>query len=191
MKCLEETVHVRFAQEVELLRRRDGSDGNDAWRNQECPDKPTIQSSSRPENLAPAQEATSWTHLFKGQISEQWVKRQRDHIGNKATKKNDALNWATTVIEHFLTRWFKVWDQRHLDCHGHDCQGRANKLKDVAFREIAHLCTFEEAVPEEIRWLFQTPLEECLHWPLFRQRAWISNWENIIKKECAAQMETW
>jgi len=29
-----------------------------------------------------------------------------------------------------------------------------------------------------------------MHWPLFRQQAWISNWENIIKKECAAQMET-
>jgi len=63
-------------------------------------------------------------------------------------------------------------------------------LKGVAFLEITHLCTFKEAVPEDIRWLFQTPLEECLHWPLFRQQAWIGNWENIIKKECATQMET-
>jgi len=38
-------------------------------------------------------------------------------------------------------------------------QGQANKLKDIAFREIAHLYTFAEAVPEDIRWLFQTPLE--------------------------------
>jgi len=63
-------------------------------------------------------------------------------------------------------------------------------LKDAAFREITHLCTFAEAVLEDIRWLFQTPLEQCMHWPLFRQRAWISNWENVIKKECATQMET-
>jgi len=48
----------------------------------------------------------------------------------------------------------------------------------------------EEAVPEDIRWLFQTPLEECLHWSLFRQRAWINNWESIIKKEQATQIVT-
>jgi len=141
-------------------------------------------------NLAAAQEAIGWTHLFKGRISKQWIDRQQDHIGNKATKKNNALNWATTVIDYFFTQWFKVWDQRNLDRHGHDYQGQANKLKDVAFREITHLYTFVEAVSDDIRWLFQTPLEECRHWPLFRQRAWISNWENVIKKEHATQMET-
>jgi len=60
----------------------------------------------------------------------------------------------------------------------------------MAFREITHLCTFAEGVPEDIMWLFQTPLEECMQWPLFRHQAWIDNWENIIKKEHAAQMET-
>jgi len=116
-------------------------------------------------NLAAAQEAIGWTNLFKGRISKQWIKRLRDYIGDKATTKNNALNWATTVIGYFFTQWFKVWDQRNLDPHGHDYQGRANKLKDAAFREITHLYTFEEAVPEDIRWLFQTPLEECLRWP--------------------------
>jgi len=141
-------------------------------------------------NLAAAQEAIGWTHLFKGQISKQWIERQRDCIGDKATKKNNALNWATAVTDYLFTQWFKVWDQRNLDCHGHDYQGRANKLKDVAFREITHLCAFKEAVSEDIRWLFQTPIEDCLHWPLFRQRACISNWENIIKKDYDTQLET-
>jgi len=120
-------------------------------------------------NSAAAQEATGWIHLFKAQISKQWIDRQRDRIADKATTKNNALNWATTGIDHFFTQWFKVWDQRNLDCHGHDHQGRVNKLKDAVFREITHLCTFAEAVPEDIRWLFQTPPEECMHWPLFRQ----------------------
>jgi len=38
-------------------------------------------------NLAAAQEAIGWTHLFKGRISKQWINRQQDHIGDKATKK--------------------------------------------------------------------------------------------------------
>jgi len=132
---------------------------------------------------------SGYRNLFKGWISKQWIDRQRDHIGDKATTKNNTLNWATTVVDYFFTQWFKVWDQRNLDRHGHDYQGRANKLKDITFREITHLYTFAEAVPEDIRWLFQTPLEECMHWPLFCQRAWISNWENVIKKEYATQME--
>jgi len=84
-------------------------------------------------NLAAAQEAIGWTNLFKGRISKQWIERQRHHIGDKATTKNNALNWATTVIDYFFTQWFKVWDQRNLDRHGNDYQGRANKLKDMAF----------------------------------------------------------
>jgi len=90
-------------------------------------------------NLGAAQEATGWIHLFKGRISKQWINRCRDLIGDKATTKNTALNWATTATDCFFTQWFKVWDQRNMDRHGHDCQGRANKLKDVAFREITHL----------------------------------------------------
>jgi len=43
-------------------------------------------------SLAAAQEATGWTHLFKGWISKQWIKRQRNCIGDKAAKKNNALN---------------------------------------------------------------------------------------------------
>jgi len=74
-------------------------------------------------NLAAAQEAIGWIHLFKGRISKQWINRQQDHIGDKATTKNNALNWATTVIDYFFTQWFKVWDQRNLDRHGHDYQG--------------------------------------------------------------------
>jgi len=105
-------------------------------------------------NLATTQEAIGWTHLFKGRITKQWTERQRDCIGDKAAKKKNALNWATTAIDCFLAQWFKVWDQRNLHCHGHACEGHANKLKDAAFREITHLCTFEEAVPEDIRWLF-------------------------------------
>jgi len=48
-KRLEETVFVRFTQEVELLRHRDWSGGDDACWNQERPDETTVQSSSRPE----------------------------------------------------------------------------------------------------------------------------------------------
>jgi len=102
-------------------------------------------------NLAAAQEAIGWTHLFKGRISKQWIERQCDYIGDRATKKNNALNWAATVIDYFFTQWFKVWDKRNLDRHGHDHQERANELKDVVYREITHLYTYEEAVPDEIR----------------------------------------
>jgi len=45
--------------------------------------------------------------------------------------------------------------------------------------------TCEEGVPDDIKWLFQT--EECLHWSLYRMPAWISNWENVITKDCATQ----
>jgi hypothetical protein len=146
--------------------------------------------SSNLQNIAAAQEAIGWIHLLKGRMSKQWVARQRDHIGVNSTKKKNALNWATQVIDYFYTQWFLVWDQRNLDRHGRDHQERTNKLKDQAYREMSHLYSFETTVPDDLRWLFTTPLEECLQWPLFRMRAWISNWNNIITKEYATQLET-
>jgi hypothetical protein len=146
--------------------------------------------SSELRTIAAAQEAIGWTHLFKGRISKQWIARQRTHIGDNSTKKKNAMNWATQVIDYFYTQWFKVWDERNLDRHGKDYQEQANKLKDQAYREMTHLYTFEPTVPDDIRWLFITPLEECLQWPLYRMRAWISNWETIITKEYATQLET-
>ena len=53
-------------------------------------------------NLAGAQEAIGWTHRFKGRISKQLIERQHDYIGDKATRKNNALNWSTTVIGYFF-----------------------------------------------------------------------------------------
>ena len=138
-----------------------------------------------PRNIAASQEAIGWINMFKVWMSKHSIERQRDCIGGKAVKKNNALNWRITMIDYFFSQWFKVWYQRNLDRHGHDYQGRANKLKDVAYREITHLYTFKEAAPEDIRWLFQTPLEECLQWPLCCMRALISNWENVIRKDYA------
>ena len=80
-------------------------------------------------------------------------KTEHDHIQLETRQKNNALNWASTVMDCFFAQCLKVWDQRNLDHHGHDHQQRANKLKDAA-------C--EEAVPDDIRWLVQTPAEDCL-----------------------------
>jgi len=73
--------------------------------------------------IAATQEAVGWTQLSKGRMSRQWIKRQCEHIGDKATTKTNALNWATAVIDYFFTQWLKVWDQRNLDRHGHDVSG--------------------------------------------------------------------
>ena len=140
-------------------------------------------------NVAAAQEAIGWDHLFKGRMSKQWVERQAEYLGATATTKNNSMTWATSVIAYFFTHWFKVWDERNLDRHGRDYQERSNKLKDTAHREMAHLYTFEMYMPNNMRWIFGTPLEECLQWPLFRMRSWISNWETIIEKEYATQLE--
>jgi len=70
----------------------------------------TVQPFRMPQevrNTAAAQEVVGWIHLFKGRIYKQWIERQRDYIGDKATEKNDALNWETTVIDYFFTKFFK------------------------------------------------------------------------------------
>jgi hypothetical protein len=140
--------------------------------------------------LAAAQEAIGWINLFKGRMSKQWIARQREHIGTRSTNKKNAMSWATKVIDYFYTEWFKVWDERNLDRHGRDFQEQSNRLKDRALREMGHLYSFADHVPDDIRWLFSTPLEDCLQWPLYRMRAWISNWETIITKAYATQLET-
>jgi len=59
-------------------------------------------------NTTAAQTTIGWIHLSKGQISKQQIERQIEHIGATATRKKNALDWATTVIDYFLNQRFKV-----------------------------------------------------------------------------------
>jgi len=68
---LKETVHVRFAQEVELLRNRDRSDGIMEMMIAGVKSALMRQPFRVPHdlrNLVAAQEAIGWIHLFKGWI---------------------------------------------------------------------------------------------------------------------------
>jgi len=178
---VKETVHVWFAQEVGLLGHRDGSDGNAAFWSQERLDATTIQSASQPEEPSRSPRG----HRLDSPVQRldlQAVDQKTAQLHwRQGCQEEQCPELANTVINCFFTQWFEVWDKRNLDCHGRDYQGGANKLKDIEFREITRLCTFEETFPEDIMLLFQTPLEVCLHWPLFSQRAWISNWEKDFK----------
>jgi len=175
-KWLEETVHVRFAHEVVLLRHRDRSDGNDAGRSQECPDETTFQSASRPEEPG----GNPRGHRLDSPVKKVGSPSsgQTDSEITLATKSpRRTMPWIgqpqwSAASSHSGLRFGNrgIWTVMGMT----HCQDHANKLQGVAFREITHLHPFKEAVPEDIRWLFQTPLEECLHWPIFRHRAWIA-----------------
>jgi hypothetical protein len=140
--------------------------------------------------LAEQQSAIGWTNLLRGRMSKQWIERQRQHIGSSATKKKNALTWATTVIDFLFKEWHKIWEQRNLDRHGKDYQEQSNRLKDQGMREMNHLYGMAAALPQDRQWMFNTPIEECLSWPLHQIRAWISNWKNIIEEAYATQLET-
>ena len=101
------------------------------------------------------------------------------------------MTWATKILGFLLEGWLKAWEERNLDRHGRDAATKSQIATAKIHSELAHLYSFRNEVPQDLQWLFSTPLDECIQqWSLRRMRAWISNWTNIITKDYATQLET-
>ena len=81
--------------------------------------------------------------MFKGRISKQWIERQREHIGARATSKNNALNWATTVIDYLFTQFLNSETNIPKDGYGGTIENRAKFLLQL-LEKVRNAIGFEK-----------------------------------------------
>jgi hypothetical protein len=83
-------------------------------------DNNTIKSSPDLRHSIEAQEKIWWDQMMKGRIAHQWVQTQKEAMGDTATKKKNALTWATDMVALIFEQWLQLWKIRNEDRHGRD-----------------------------------------------------------------------
>ncbi|CAB9499667.1 expressed unknown protein [Seminavis robusta] len=145
----------------------------------------TIQEDPSWDTLKQAQDAIGWHHLLKGRISKQFSQEQDRYLNMKktATKRNNGLTWLTGLIDIIYKEWWKLWDMRNQDRHGHDMRTKSQAKKAQAIRQLTQFYeAYQQEVPEHLEWLFQIPLESRmqLNTPVIIQ--FLNTWEPVLQE---------
>ena len=143
-------------------------------------------------SLAAQQEAIGWNQLFCGRIATAWGQHQHKHLGNKITEKNNGQTWSNKVTKLLLEQWLEMWWERNGDRHGRDHASRQQAKREQAQREVEQLYKLKEDIEDQYKWIFRIPLEQKLTSATHVLRAWINNYEPILRRsvEYQTRLET-
>jgi ribonuclease HI/predicted RNA-binding Zn-ribbon protein involved in translation (DUF1610 family) len=148
----------------------------------------TIEGTPDTRQIIEAQESIGWDQMIKGRIAKEWILHQKEAMGATATKKKNALTWATEMISLIFEQWLKLWKIRNEDRHGRDKATRKAAERKQAIRELRQMYEDHEQTQEE--WILQRPLEEQETKTTYTIRAIISNYTPVLKGSHQTQLET-
>jgi hypothetical protein len=147
-----------------------------------------IGSTPETQSIIEEQEKIGWEQMIKGRISKKWIKAQEEEMGDNATKRKNALTWATEMISLIFEQWLKLWKIRNEDRHGRDTATRKAAEREQAIRELSQM--YEDHEQTQEGWILQRPLEEQRKKSTYTIRAILSNYIPVLKGSHQTQLET-
>lgn len=149
--------------------------------------------SSTPETqpIIEEQEKIGWNQMIKGQIANKWIQAQKEAMGETATKRKNALTWATDMVSLIFEEWLNLWKIRNEDRHGRDKATRKAAERKQAIRELENM--YEDYGGQgqlEGAWILHWSLEEQKSKSTYTIRAMISNYIPVLKGSHQTQLET-
>jgi hypothetical protein len=133
------------------------------------------------QGLADAQQAIGWDQLLKGRLSWKWNQIQQHHLGTAATKKDNGLTWATTIIDVIYKQFWILWELRNTDRHGRDAITKAQAEHRQAIRELTQLYDLKHRTAPHHQWILEPDLVTRLSWNSSYMRAWINTFRPILE----------
>ena len=153
-------------------------------------DKSTIAIPDSVVHIAEAQSAVGWDQLLKGRLASEWMKHQKEYLGERSTDRKNANTWATGIITTIFQQWLDLWKLRNGDRHGRDYKTQAEAAKQQAVREIEQLYEYKGQLLPQHEWILATPLEQQRSKRTYVLRAFISNFGPIIEESYKTRLET-
>ena len=123
-------------------------------------DTTTIEVPESVSHITEAQTSIGWEQLLKGRLAKEWMEYQKQHLGDRATRKNNANTWATDIITSIFRQWLELWKLRNGDRHGRDYKTQAEAAKKQAVRELEQLYEYKGNVMPQHDWIFESSLEQ-------------------------------
>ena len=137
----------------------------------EAPQDPTIIA------ICNAQDNIGWEHVLKGRFSTLW-----NQHSIHSSQRTHHTNWTVEVIDCIYTHWWRLWELRNKDRHGHDQATQAQAHTVQAHRELDLLYDRYEAItPQSLQWLFNTDADTKKQWSTPKIRQWLSTWQPVLE----------
>ena len=130
------------------------------------------------EEIGLQQDQIGWDQLMLDRWGWAWNNNARTQPGTSTSRTGD---WTTEIISFIFEQWWKLWESRNQDRHGQDL---ATKLQTQALqvdRELQMIYDeYSSNVPQDLRWIFDTPIDT--HWkrPTAATRQWLNTWTPIV-----------
>jgi hypothetical protein len=142
------------------------------------------------EAVKEAQKRIGWNQLLQGRMAKEWIVIQREAMGDKATKRKNAVTWATDIISTTFEQWLNLWKLRNEDRHGKDNKTRKEAERRQAIRELEQMYEDNEDVNTGEEWILHRPLEVQRTKSTYTIRAMISNYAPVLEGSHQTQLET-
>ena len=128
--------------------------------------------------IASDQETIGWDQIMKGRFAKSWNTHARTQPGTEAKYLGQ---WMTNVVDFIYTHWWKPWESRNQDRHGHDLTSRLQADVLQTKRELTMFYNdFTLMTPQHLAWLFDTPIEVRQQWPAALIRQWLNTWRPFL-----------
>ena len=150
-----------------------------------------VPSESAVWEVSRAQRNIGWSQMLKGRFSHKWSEYQDCYLGAKSTKKNNGTTWMIGLIDLIFQEWWKLWELRNSDRHGHDLVTQTQAESRQTLRELTLLYeTYQNQVGQTQQWLFAVPLQTRMQMRTNALRQWLNTWKPVLEKSYATALET-
>ena len=131
------------------------------------------------EEIGTQQDQIGWEQLLRGRFGWTWNTHERTQPSQATTCRGQ---WTTEVIFFIWEQWWKLWELRNHDRHGHDLATRMQAQEQQVHQEIQNLyADYAHKVPQHLRWLFDTTIETHRSRPTAATRQWLNTWKPIVE----------
>ena len=133
--------------------------------------------------LIKQQNRIGWHNLIKGRFAKEWQvlhdarARERGTYDQKITTR-----WTSCVIDTIWSAFWELWEDRNKDKHGKDLEARRRAEDDRVVEQILNMYELQIDMPEELQWIFATPIEDLVQKQDDVKAQWLHNYGPIIKQ---------
>ena len=111
---------------------------------------------------------------MRGRFAKEWGLL---HCTQPGPDHHHHSTWTTDVIDFIFTQWWHLWELRNHDRHGRDLVSQQQATARQVNRELQMFYEdYGTHAPQNMQWLFDTPIEVQRQRPATAIRQWLTTW---------------
>jgi hypothetical protein len=132
------------------------------------------------------QNKLRWRQLFNGRFSVEWSSQQDDYYQRSSSKSEQrrfrsGLKWQIRLIGLLWDHWWRIWQVRNQDVHGHDETTREQAARREVEGQLRNIYEARHDLEPSVQQILRSDVEQQLQQPVWVNRNWVAIHAPIIR----------